>query len=146
MSTQTNKAITRRHIEQVWNQGRLDLYDELFAENVINHDSVQIAPGLEGMKKGRAMLQIAFPDAHFTIEHEVAEGDLVVIQATLRGTHLGDLMEMPPTGKKFSQSGVTIYRLDNARIVEVWFYFDHASIYRQLGIPSILEAPKEAVL
>ena len=141
MSTRTNKAIVRRHIEQVWNEFRLDVYDELFAENVVHHGLGPDAPGLEGMKDGRAATQKAFPNIHFTIDDEIAEEDKVVLRATMTGTHQGELMGIPATGKQITQSGAMIYRLDNAIIVEVWFYFDELSLMRQLGV---IPAPEAA--
>jgi steroid delta-isomerase-like uncharacterized protein len=140
MSTKTNKAIVRRHIEQVWNEFRLDLYDELFAENVVHHGPGPDAPGLEGMKDGRAAMQKAFPDIQFAINDEIAEGDRVVLRATMTGTHQGELMGIPATGKRITQPGAMIYRLDNAIIVEVWFYFDELSLMRQLGVVPAPEA------
>ena len=140
MSTKTNKAIVRRHIEQVWNEFRLDLYDELFAEDVVHHGLGPAAPGVEGMKNGRAMTQKGFPDIRLTIDDEIAEGDRVVLRATMSGTHQGELMGIPATGKRITQSGAMIYRLENAIVVEVWFYFDELSLMRQLGVIPMPEA------
>jgi steroid delta-isomerase-like uncharacterized protein len=133
MSTQTNKAIAHRHIEYIWNKGRVDLYEELFAENVVHHENLQAGTGVEGMKNGRIMVQQAFPDIRHTIEDEIAEGDKVVVRSTVRGTHQGELMGIPATGKQITMSVVAIYRLDSARIVEVWFFFDQLSMMQQLG-------------
>lgn len=133
MSTQTNKAIARRHIEYIWNKGRVDLYEELFAENVVHHENLQVGTGVEGMKNGRIIVQDAIPDIQYTIEDEIAEGDRVVVRSMVRGTHQGELMGIPATGKQITLSVVAIYCFDNARIVEVWFSFDQLSMMQQLG-------------
>jgi steroid delta-isomerase-like uncharacterized protein len=133
MSTEANKGIVRRYLEQVWNGGQRDLMQEFIAENVVHHGIAQ-APGLEGMKAGYDFSLNAFPDLQLTIDDEIAEDDKVVIRWTLKATHQGELMGIPGTGRKVTQSGVSIFRLANAKVVELWFLADNMSLMQQLGV------------
>lgn len=141
MSTETNKATVRRMIEQVWNEGRLDLIEEFYSEDVILHSAgYPSSTGLEAVKGGTAMGLKAFPDQQLTIEGEIAEGDIVAARWTSRGTHKGELMGIPPTGKQFTHDGMTFYRLYNAKIVEAWFVADILGQMQQLGVIPALGA------
>ena len=143
MSTETNKAIIRRYIDQMWNNGRLDLAEEFFVENVIPH-GVAPVPGLEALdlvKNGIATVRAALPDFQITLHDLIAEGDLVVNRWSGTATHQGELMGMPGTGKQITMSGVGIHRLVNARIVELWSLTDNLSLMQQLGaIPMVAES------
>ena len=135
MSTETNKATVRRMIEQVWNKQRLDLVEEFYSEDVILHSAgAPLSSGVEAVRAGTAMGLKAFPDQDITIDGEIAEGDTVAIRWTVAGTHKGDLLGIPPTGKQFSHDGMTFYRLVNAKIAESWFLGDNFSLMQQLGI------------
>jgi predicted ester cyclase len=86
MSTEENKALAQCWIEEAWNKGDLTIVEELIAPNYILHDPAR--PGLrgrEGIKQSVAMFRTAFPDLHFTIEDQIAEGDKVVILYTVQG-------------------------------------------------------------
>ena len=133
MSTETNKAIIRRYHEQVWNERRRELFEEFVTENVVPHGTPG-GPGLEGIKQGYDMAVNAFPDAQQTIEDVIAEGDKVVVRWMSRATHQGELLGIPGTGQQVTLSGVTIYRLDDARIVEMWYHPDNLSLMQQLGV------------
>lgn len=135
MSTETNKAICRRMLEQLWNQHRVDLVQEFFTEDVVQHiaGGPPVTPGPEGIKEGLTMSLAAFPDNQLTIDDEIAEGDKVVFRWSSTGTHQGELMGIPPTGKQITRSGAAIYRLDNGRIAEVWFFADNLEFMQQLG-------------
>jgi len=140
MSTETNKATVRRMIEQVWNEHRLDLIEEFFSEDVILHSAgLPSSSGLEATRAATAIGLKAFPDQQLTIEGEIAEGDTVAARWTATGTHKGELMGIPPTGKQFTQAGMTFYRLDNAKIVEAWFLADSLGQMQQLGVIPALE-------
>jgi steroid delta-isomerase-like uncharacterized protein len=142
MSALTNKAIVRRLIEEVWNQKRVDLLDEFFDEGIVEHAAgMPPRTGLETIKQFTAMGLSAFPDLQLTIEDEIAEGDKVAIRWTNSATHQAELMGIPATGKRVTQSGATVYRLSNGRIVELWFYPDNLSVMQQLGV---IPAPQGA--
>ena len=133
MSTETNKAIVERYGEQVWNERRRELFEEFYIENVVHH-GIPSVPGLEGIKIGYDRTLNAFPDLRVTGDDVIAEGDKVVTRWTMRGTHQGELTGIPATGKQVTQSGVSIFRLANARIVEVWVLADNMSLMQQLGV------------
>jgi len=140
-----NKAIARRDFEQVWNKGNLDTVDEIFAADGVGH-----MPGspdihsLEGTKQYVTMYRNAFPDIHFTIEDEIAQGDKVVIRWTCRGTHQGELMGISPTGKQCTVTGITINRFSGGKIQESWNSWDALGMLQQLGVvPPIGEGGKK---
>jgi len=84
------------------------------------------------------MYRTAFPDVHFTIEDQIAEGDRVVTRWTARGTHQGPLVGIPPTSKQVTMSGIAIYRLVDGKIVEQWGVNDMLGLLQQLGVVPIL--------
>jgi steroid delta-isomerase-like uncharacterized protein len=135
MSTETNKAIIRRYIDQMWNNGGLDLAEEFFVENVFPH-RVPAVPGLEALelvKDGIATVHAAFPDLQITLHDLIAEGDLVVNRWSGTATHQGELMGIPGSGDQITISGVGIHRMVNARIVELWNFTDNLSLMQQIG-------------
>ena len=139
MSTEENKAISRRVAEEIFNGGNLDLVDELYASDYVLHDPSlpEDLIGPEGIKQYVAMNLGAFPDARVTVEDEIAEGDKVVSRWTATGTHTGDFMGIPPTGNRVEISGVTINRFSGGKIAEDWYQCDDLGMMRQLGlIPS----------
>ena len=136
MSTETNKAIVSRYIEQVWNNGRQDLVEEFFAEDIVEH-GIENLPGMNGrdsLKTIIGMIRNGLPDINLTLNDVIAEGDKVVTQWSYTATHQGELMGIPATGKQLALSGAAVYRLVNARIVELWNYADNLSLMQQLGV------------
>src|SRR5437867_3048550 len=100
MSTQQeNKAIMRRMIEEVWNQRKLEVADELFAPNATAPDLPGLPPGPAGTKIVAQMFLTAFPDLHMTIQDMIAEEDKVAARFTETATHKGDFMGVPASGK-----------------------------------------------
>jgi steroid delta-isomerase-like uncharacterized protein len=141
MSNETNKATVRREIEERWNKHRMDNVDEFFTKDIVGHlNSSDPASGQQKMNEGLAMFLNAFPDIRLTIEDEFAEGDKVVVRFTMTGTHQGELLGIPPTGKRVSSAGVSIYRLANAKIAEIWFLTDSLTVLQQMGVVPALEA------
>ncbi len=139
MSAEELKAMARRYIEEVWNKGNLALIDEMFAPDYLNHspNTGQMA-GPEGLKQLIAGFRRAAPDLHLTIDDMLAEGDRVVTRWTARGTHQGELMGIPPTGRQITVSAIVIDRIVEGRIVEHWAGRDDLGMYQQLGlIPSL---------
>ena len=136
MSAEENKRISRRVAEEVFSQGKVDLVDELVAENFVNHDPAappDLPPGREGLKALARFYKSAFPDAQITVEDQVAEGDRVVTRYSARGTHEGDFAGMPATGKQVTGTGITIDRIEGGKIVESWNQFDQLGLLQQLG-------------
>ncbi len=121
--------------EEVWGKGNLAVVDELSDENVLNHNpQVPLLKGREAFKQLVLTYRTAFPDLHITIEDQIVEGDKVVIRFTARGTHKGNLMDIPPTGKQMTTSGITVSRVVNGKFVESWTDFDALGMLQQLGV------------
>ncbi len=130
MSTRKNKEVLLRFDEVVMNQRNLAALDEFVAQDVIDH---QVPPGfppcIEGKRQFLGMLLNAFPDLHITIEGDIiAEGDQVAERWTLEGTHQGELLGIPATGKRVRVTGMSISRLVDGKQVEHW------SVMDQLGM------------
>jgi serine phosphatase RsbU (regulator of sigma subunit) len=148
-----NKAIFRRYIEEVPNQGNLDVADEIFDRYVAHQaDGSTLERGPEDVKRFTAEFRLAFPDLRLSIDEQIAEGDKVVNRVTLRGTQKGEFRDMAPTGKEVEVKAVTIFRFSpEGKVVETWDYFDQLRLMRQsivqeLGVArSIQQAslPKE---
>jgi steroid delta-isomerase-like uncharacterized protein len=137
MSTEENKALVRRLYEE-WNKGKLAAIaavDELGAPDCVYHGT-GVFPDMDlaGGKQLTTAFFTAFPDAHWTIEDQIAEGDKVVTRFTARGTHRGDFMGAPPTGKQVSFTGIEIARIKDGKFVEGWFNEDHLGLMQQLGV------------
>ena len=138
MSTEDNKALVRRFYEEVINQRNLDLVDELCTTTHVYHNPPTTLHGREEFKQLLSVYITAFPDARFTVEDEIAEGERVASRYTFRGTHQGELMGIPPTGKPVTVTGMIINRIVNGQSEEGWLNFDALGMLQQLGvIPSM---------
>ena len=141
--SEDNKAIARRFFE-CWVEGDLDGFDEIVAPDVIDHDPYNPhgGEGLDGLKKFVAMYREAFPDINFTIEDQVAEGDMVATRWVGTGTMKGELMGLEPNGKQSTVPGISIDRIENGKIVERWAEVNELSALRQIGLlPPVETAP-----
>jgi len=131
-----NQRLGRRYFEEVWNQGKLDVLDELLAPTYINQTpSVPgPAPGPDGLRPIVAALRRAFPDLHYEIRDLIATEDSVVMRVIMTGTHRGDLFGLPATSRRVVVDQINIERIENGRIVEHWRVTDELSLMRQLGV------------
>ncbi len=135
MSTEENKAIMHRVVEEVFNKKNLALADELIDINFVHHGTGGVElKGPEGFKQFAAMMLTAFPDIRLTIEDMVAEGDKVVSRLTSRGTHTGNFMDIAPTGKQITVTGIVINRIAGGKAVEAWLINDELGMMQQLGV------------
>ncbi len=135
MSLEENKAVVRQFVEEVQSHHKLELVDQLFDPSYNDHASFQgSVPGIEGFKQFFGMMLRAFPDLHATIHDQIAEGDKVVTRKTFKGTHTGDYMGVPPTGKQVEVGVIDIFRVVGGRIVEHWMQGDSLSLMQQLGM------------
>ena len=135
MSTEDNKAVVRRFYEEVMNQKKRAVLDEVFDLNVVDHFAPPGTPGgLEGARQTLGMFLSAFPDLHFTVEDLVAEGDKVVARATLSGTQQGTFMGIPATGRHVTITGIDINRFEGGKSVEHWVEMDTLGLMQQLGV------------
>jgi predicted ester cyclase len=138
MSTEDNKALVRRFYEEVFNQRNLALVDELCTTTHMFHNPPTTLHGREEFKQLLSLYTRAFPDARFTIEDQIAEGNMVASRYTFHGTHRGELMGIAPTGKPVTVTGITINRIAGGKSEEGWLNFDALGMLQQLGvIPSM---------
>jgi len=136
MSPEENKAIARRFVEEVQNKGNISAVDEFLADGFVNHS---VPPGLppdrEGVKQLFTMFRNAFPDFHAVIHDQVAEGDEVVTRKTFYGTHKGELLGIPATGKEVTIDLIEILRVsDDGKITDHWNVVDQLGMMQQLGV------------
>ena len=135
MSTEENKALSRRVIEDIINKQNPALADELIDTNFVDHGVAGMGfKGPEGFKQYVTTLITAFPDLHLTIDDMVAEGDKVAMRLTARGTHKGDFRGIAPTGKQVTMSGIVIQRIANNKCVEGWLVNDNLGMLQQMGV------------
>ncbi|GAC1361273.1 MAG: hypothetical protein NVSMB38_45010 [Ktedonobacteraceae bacterium] len=138
MSTEDNKVLARRFHEEIFSQGNIALIDEICDASWTFHDRSypqrDWPRGPEGARQLVNLYRTAFPDIRFTYEDQIAEDDKVVSCWTARGTHKGDLMAIPPTGKQATITGITIMRIANGKITEDWANFDVLGMLQQLGV------------
>ncbi len=130
-----NKELVRLGNKEIWNEGNLELIDEFYSEDFVQHflpDSSE-AKGLDNLRDNIRNHRQAFPDWAEEIKQIVAEGDLVATHFTSTGTNLGSFMGNPPTGKRIQVNEMTIYRFVDGKIVEQWLLPDIFSTNQQLG-------------
>ncbi len=133
--SEDNKALVQRFIEEVWNGHNYAMIDEIFAADHVNHDPADpnAAGGPQGAREFVETLHAAFPDAKITIDDIIAEGDRVVIRWHSSGTHEGELMGIPASGKVAHTTGIGIDRIVDGRIVESWTNWDTLGMLAQIG-------------
>jgi steroid delta-isomerase-like uncharacterized protein len=135
MSLEANKTLIRRHFEEIWNQYRLEVVEELVAPDYYTHYPIPGQPqGIDGFTYAVRTVRDAFPDMVITIEDMIAEGDKVVARLTAQGTHRGSLGGIEPTGREATWTGIRIFRIADGKIAEHWANWDDVSLGRQLGI------------
>ena len=137
MLLETNKTVSRRFFEEVFGKGNLNVLDEITAKDHVNSGPGAISGlpnGPEGSKQFVTAYRNAFPDVHFTIDDQIAEGDKVVTRWTAQGTHQGELAGLPATGRSSTVTGIVVDRLVNGKIAESWGIFDEFGMMQQLGV------------
>lgn len=140
--SEENKAIYRRMSEEVWNRGNLDMAGELYTPDVVIHSARPgTPPGLAGVTATVSMFRNAFPDLKISNESMVAEGDLLTVRWCARGTHRGELLGAPPTGKRVEFGGISIVRMSRGKIAEIWGESDQLGLLQQVGA---IPAPAQA--
>jgi predicted ester cyclase len=126
MSAEENKAIVRRAFEEIWNQDKLDAVDEIIASDFVFHDMREDYQGPKALKQYVSGVRAAFPDSHWDIGFQLAEGDRVVTYFTWHGTHQGEIMigDIPaaPTGRRVKLEGVSIDQVAGGKISETWIF------------------------
>ncbi|WP_336342714.1 ester cyclase [Halalkalicoccus ordinarius] len=128
-----NKRIARRVPEEIATKRNLDLTDEVFAEDAVEHAPYGDSRGVAALRADFNRFLAAFPDFSATVEDIVAEGDTVAMRVTLRGTQEGEFMEIEPTGREFEIQNMVFTRIEGGKIAERWLQPDIHGLFRQLG-------------
>lgn len=133
-ATSQNKATYRRFVEEVINEGNIDVVEEIFSPDYVDHSRPPGAPeGLDGVRGIPKMFRGGFPDLHFTIDQMVEEGDLVATLVTGHGTHNGPFMGHAPTGNKATWASMGFFRVADGKIIEHWGSPDLLTLMQQIG-------------
>ena len=143
MSTEANKAVVRRMFEESskGQEAAMAAMEELCAPDYVWHGTgVWPDMDLAGMKQALTAWYAAFPDVHFTVEDLIAEGDKVAARVTMRATHQGEFMGIPPTGKAVTFTAIYVSRIAGGKYVEDSGIEDQLGLMQQLGaIPQMAQ-------
>jgi steroid delta-isomerase-like uncharacterized protein len=142
MSAQENKALVRRLVEEAQAGGKLHVIDELISPDFVDHSAWPGIPATrEGVKQIFGIFQAALADLEVIIHDQIAEADRVVTRKTLRGTHQGDLLGVPPSGNVIRIEVIDILRVQDGQITDHWNLVDQHGLLQQLGlVPAAVEA------
>ena len=132
--SEENKALARRWAD-IFNQGNLDLVEEIYAPDYVSHDPTmpEDTRGVEGAREFYGMYRSAFPDTEITIEDQLAEGGKAATRWTARGTQQGELLGVPPSGNRVEVAGITISRNDGGKVAEEWDNYDALGMMQAIG-------------
>jgi predicted ester cyclase len=129
-----NRPIYLRFVSEVLNGGRLDEAHQYLSPDVFSHNGLPgQQPGLAGFIATLRKLRAAFPDLYANATHVISEGDQVVGRFEVRGTHRGEFMGIPATGREVLYEEIVIVRLAGGKIVEHWSVADGLSLMKQIG-------------
>jgi steroid delta-isomerase-like uncharacterized protein len=135
MAIEANKVLARRIFDEM-NRGNLAIVDEVYVPDYVHHDP-SLPPawqrGRDNYRQGVSTLFTAFPDLHGTVEELIAEGDKVAVRVSWRGTHKGELMGIPPSGKRVEFGFMSIVRIVDGKVAEGWVNFDALGMMQQIG-------------
>jgi steroid delta-isomerase-like uncharacterized protein len=135
MSNEQHKAAVQNLVEKGFNKKDMSAFPAYFSPALTDH---ALPPGLPGGLEGRTMFvsafMAAFPDIHIHVDDTVAEGDRLVTRWSAHGTHKGELLGIPATGREVSITGIAIDRFENGQSVEHWEIIDQLSLMQQLGV------------
>jgi steroid delta-isomerase-like uncharacterized protein len=132
-TTDDNKAIVRRFVDEIFVQGRKDTVDELLADDFVAHTWPSTGHPKDDLKAAIDRTSGALEDPGFTIEDLIAEGDRVAARLTTSATQVGPFMAMPASGKRYEIGEIHIFRLRDGKVVEHWHQMDQMAMMKQLG-------------
>ena len=132
-----NKALVRRWFEEVWNKGRVDAIGEMIADHAMVYGLGGDFRGPEQFKPFHAAFRSAFPDIHVALDEIIAEGDRVAARWTATGTHQGDGLGFPATGRKVRFTGMAFLQVEGNHFVSGWNSFDQLGMLQQLGVVNL---------
>jgi steroid delta-isomerase-like uncharacterized protein len=133
--SEENKALVRRWFEELFNEAKLEVADEIVTLDHVSHDTStpDHLPGPEEERQLVRLVRGAFPDGQISIEDLVAEGDRVAVRWMFRGTHRGEFMGVSPTGNEVEMGGMDLFHVAGGKIAETWSNVDMMTMMRQLG-------------
>ena len=126
MSSEANKALARRIVEEMWNTHNLKVVDEVY--------SPEFGGGHEATRQFVTAHLATFPDLYITIQDQIAENDLVATRYVMRATHQREFADIPPTGKQFTVTGIEMHRFADGKLIELWNVVDLLGALQQLGV------------
>jgi steroid delta-isomerase-like uncharacterized protein len=133
MTTEQNKAIVRRFIDEIFVQGRLETIDELLADDFVPHTWPSTGHPKDDLKNATSRAHGALTNPRFTIDDMIAEGDQVAVRLTTSATQTGEFMGMPPSDKTYEIEEIHVFRLMDGKLAEHWHQFDQMGMMKQLG-------------
>ena len=128
-----NKALVRRFVDEIFLRRDFAAVDELLTEDFTPHTWGPMPPGRDGLKEAITRVSAGISDARMTVEDVIAEGDRVAVRLTSSAVQSGELMGMPPSGKRYEIGEIHIFRLRDGRVAEHWHQADFLGMMRQLG-------------
>ena len=131
MTIQENKALVRRFIFEVFEQGRLEAVDELCAEDFIGHTWGEI--DRDGLRGAMKRVTQALADVHFTVEDEIAEDDRVAVRVTASAKQVGEIAGQRGTGRRYTIGEIHIFRVRDGKVIEHWHQYDQLGRMKQLN-------------
>jgi len=135
MLTDAAKAVVRRNTEEVQSRGKFDVFEELFADDFVDHTpQPSMTPNKDGVRDLYHRLRVAFPDFRADIHWQAADGELVTTYKTYHGTHQGMFLGVAPTGRKIHFETVDVMRVRNGKITDHWGVANLFSLMQQLGV------------
>lgn len=133
MSTEANRELIRRVFEEVWNGESDAMLAEIPERALFHYRGMSMETGREALAKLVAEWRAAFPDLEFVIHDLVAEGDVVAVHLTYRGTHQGTWRGLEATGRRIEVGEMMFFRFEGGVLAEMWEIDDHATMTRQLS-------------
>lgn len=132
-----NKALLHRWFDEVWNKGSVSAIDEMLATNAVVHGLGPDLRGPQGFKPFHSAYRNAFPDVTIRVDDVVAEGNLVAVRWSGTGTHRGEGLGFPATGKRVNFSGTVFARVEQGKLIEGWNIFNQLEMLQQLGVTNL---------
>lgn len=132
-TTDANKALVRRFVEEIFAQGRTDAVDQLVSPDFVSHTFAITDDGIANLKAASQRVHASLTDVRFEIEDMVAEGDRVAVRLTASATTTGDFMGMPAAGRSYRIGEMHFFRVRDGKVVEHWHQYDAAGQMKQLS-------------
>jgi steroid delta-isomerase-like uncharacterized protein len=128
------QAMAQRWFGEVVSEGKLEVVDELCSADYVEHDPFPgTSADIDGLKESITIIRSAFPDIEATADEIIVEGDRLAVRSTMRGTHDGDFMGVPASGKKIEVANYDFVRFEGDKAVEHWGVIDSAALMEQIG-------------